>query len=179
MSPAVRSPPTAGGAPNEERPLQTNRFTDRSHLFCAVFLCSFSMQYVYGPIPPAALCAALADLEAYGIVRPVDRLGLRFWAAAAAHLPAPLNRRTPWPVDQEKNPASAQGLFSPVAYGARRRRYSTVGASGCRPCDCGENVSAVSCNGVRKRLCLSIQVHLLEPGSPQLPNILAGTRALG
>ena len=39
--------------------------------------------------PPAAICAALADLEAHGIVRPVDRLGLRFWAAAAAHFPAP------------------------------------------------------------------------------------------
>ncbi|MFM7584240.1 MAG: hypothetical protein ACKO9F_16155, partial [Caldilinea sp.] len=42
-----------------------------------------------GRLPPAALCAALADLEAHGIVRPVDRLGLRFWAAAAAHFPAP------------------------------------------------------------------------------------------
>jgi wyosine [tRNA(Phe)-imidazoG37] synthetase (radical SAM superfamily) len=39
--------------------------------------------------PPSAICAALTDLETHGIIRPVDRLGLRFWAAAAARFPTP------------------------------------------------------------------------------------------
>jgi hypothetical protein len=108
VPPAVRSPPTAGGPPNGERPLQTNRFTDTPlHTLHTGSLHTGSLPAAIAGIvsrhpmrfqqlastladcPPAALCAALADLEAHGIVRPVDRLGLRFWAAAAAHFPAP------------------------------------------------------------------------------------------
>lgn len=165
--------------PPPSQPSVWDTFTDRSchlHAVRRVFN-SWPAPWPTGPPPPSARPSPTWRHTASSAPSTA-------WACASGPLqppasPPPLRRRTPWPVDQEKNPASAQDAFSPVAYGARRRRCSTVEASGCRPCGRRENVSAVSCNGVRKRLCLSIQVHLLEPGSPQLPNIPAGTHALG